>query len=629
MIENPQPLWLPLLLFAVPGIGFLACALNRALFPPEDRLLCTIPAIGIVLALLPTHILALASGSLSFGLAAAWSILGATGYLWIVWHRRDFLASQSDGHPALMRRLAIAALASLPIVLPTILANFYDEAHFNGHDAIIAHLQNGVYPPRYLYEPSLPLRYHYAFDLAAAIVTSLLRLRLDQAIDLLTLALWPCMFLLLWRLGEHVGGREAGLPVALTVCFAGGWSVLALAASCGLCTVNGLRINPPFILYYFQHPWSLGVPIFCLAVLQRAALPRLGSQALGLAALVASLVMLSLAEAVLFVTTVAALALAEAWAFLHRHDRTAGMVLLALAASLFGAELIGGFFVSGAFPPAGGIFGTAFSLNDFSGQVGVLGQVQWNLASFGALLFLGAFGLLRVRQAKGFLVILTLLSLIIVNELRYGYSWDIAKFGVVGFITLAIGAGIALSELVAWLHRRGWRIAYALLVVAVMGQGAPYPFLVLSANYNPKGREPFSMQMIRPYFALSYPVDTDDAQAVNFLRVHMGPSEIVYRAEAKSEPYAIWGGLPTQASVYAEKGHDDDEYGLGAAKLKARRDLARISPDWLDRLSAEHVTWVIADSDDVAINAVLDCLEGRQRALLTAEYGEVRVYHLK
>jgi len=61
----------------------------------------------------------------------------------------------------------------------------------------------------------LLLRYHYGFDLAAAIVTGLLRIRVDQAVDLLTLALWPLMFLLLWRLGEHFGGSKGG-PFCLT-----------------------------------------------------------------------------------------------------------------------------------------------------------------------------------------------------------------------------------------------------------------------------------------------------------------------------------------------------------------------------------------------------------------------------
>jgi hypothetical protein len=629
MIENPQPAWLPLLLLALPGMLFAAYAINEHVFPRGDRPLSTIPAIGLVLALLPTHILALASGSLSFGLAAAWSVLGAAGYVWIAGHWRDFRASLAGDHVGLGRRVGIAALTTLVIAPTILLANVSDEANANGHHAMIAHLQNGVYPPRYLYDPSLPLRYHYAFDLAGAIVTGLLRLRLDQAIDLLTLALWPCMFLLLQRLGEEFGGRRTGLFVALTVCFGGGWLILVLSGPCGLCASNGLQINPPFIHYYFQPPFSLGVPLFCLVGLQRAALPRLSSQTLGLAAFIASLVMLSLAEVVLFVTTVAALGLVETWRFIRRPDRTAGMMLLALGASLLGAKLIGGFFVSGPYPAAGGILGTGFSLRSFSGGNAILGQLQWNLASFGALLFLGFLGLARARQAKDLLVILTLLSLTVVNALQYGHSWDIVKFGAVAFITLGIGTGIVLSDLAGWAGERGWRTIYALLILAVAGQGVPYPFLLLYANYNPNGREPFSMQMIRPYFSLAYPVDADDARAINFLRTHMGPSEILYRADAKSEPYASWGGLPTQASVLVLQGYSDDAQGLGEARLEQRRDLARISPDWLDRLFAEHVTWVVTDPDDVAINAVLDCPEERRRAVLAAEYGTVRIYHLK
>ena len=79
MIENPQPAWLPLLLLALPGIGFAAFALNKALFPPTDRPLCTIPGIGLVITLLPTHVLALTFGSLNVGLAVAWNLVGAAG----------------------------------------------------------------------------------------------------------------------------------------------------------------------------------------------------------------------------------------------------------------------------------------------------------------------------------------------------------------------------------------------------------------------------------------------------------------------------------------------------------------------------------------------------------------------
>ena len=95
MIENPQPAWLPVLLLALPGIAFAAYALNEAIFSRDDRSLCTIPAITIVLALLPTHIVALAFGSLTIGLAVAWCTVGVAGYGWIVRHWRKFCAEVS------------------------------------------------------------------------------------------------------------------------------------------------------------------------------------------------------------------------------------------------------------------------------------------------------------------------------------------------------------------------------------------------------------------------------------------------------------------------------------------------------------------------------------------------------
>jgi hypothetical protein len=640
MIENPQPLWLPLLLLSVPGILLAASALNQLIFPPDYRPLCTIPAIALVLALLPTHVLALAFGSLDIGLAITWSVVGVAGYTWIGRQYRHSHSVVPIGWGIWSDRLPIAVLSTLPIVLPTILLNFFDEGYFNGHHAIIAHLQNGVYPPRYLYDPNLPLRYHYAFDLAGAIVTGLLRVRLDHAVDLLALGLWPCMFLLLWRVGEHFGGKRAGLFVALAVCFAGGWPAVCspdeysagsagwlLVRLLGKCTVGGDPINPPFIAYFFQHPWSLGVPIFCLVLLQRAALPQLANPLPGLAALICSLALLSLAHAVLFLTTVAALGLTEAWSFMRSRRHTATTVMLALGASLVCAKLIGGFFVSGPFPPAGGLFNTGFFIRQFYGAAAIFSQIQWNVASFGALPVMGAIGLIRAKRDKMFLTTLALVPLIIVNALRYEYTWDIVKFGTVGFIALAIGAGIALSDFATWADTRGRKIICGLAVSVLVGQGVLFPFAMLLLH-EPDVRPQLSMQMIRPYFSGAYPLDRDDASAVSFLRTHMRPGEIVYRSEAKSEPYAIWGGLPTQASVYPADHSANDAYGLGEGKFAARINLASISETWLDRLSAERIAWVVTDADDFAINALLEQPEQQGRAILVAQYGDVRIFRI-
>ena len=251
----------------------------------------------------------------------------------------------------------------------------------------------------------------------------------------------------------------------------------------------------------------------------------------------------------------------------------------------------------------------------FRVRIAIFDQIQWNFASFGALMFLGCIGLSQAQRERVFLSILAALAFIITNLLNYKLSWDIVKFGTVAFIVLGIGTGIALSNLAGGTERSGRRLLLGTLIVIVGAQGILYPYLLLFASYNPNGRAPFSMQMIRPYFSEMYPVSRDDALAVSFLRTHMGRSDIVYRAEEKSEPYAIWGGLPTQASVYAENG-TNDIYGLGEVKFAARKNLSDISEDWLERLAAEHVTWIVANSKDAAVNAALELAtrEARSRA---------------
>src|SRR3954453_5116497 len=111
MIENPQPAWLPILLLALPGIACAAFALNQAVFAPDNRPFSTVPAIGIVLALLPTHLLALVFGSLTVGLTAAWALVGLAGYAWIAQYWRDFRSSLWAQRAGCLQRLGIAVLA--------------------------------------------------------------------------------------------------------------------------------------------------------------------------------------------------------------------------------------------------------------------------------------------------------------------------------------------------------------------------------------------------------------------------------------------------------------------------------------------------------------------------------------
>src|SRR5438270_10357705 len=147
MIENPQPVWLPLFILALPGIAFAAFAVNNAIFPRDNRPFCTVPAIGLVLALLPTHVLALASGSLTAGLAAAWSITGVAGYAWIARSWRECRLALWTDRAGWAYKLSITTLATLPIILPTFLLNFHDETPFGSHFDKIANLHNCIFIP--------------------------------------------------------------------------------------------------------------------------------------------------------------------------------------------------------------------------------------------------------------------------------------------------------------------------------------------------------------------------------------------------------------------------------------------------------------------------------------------------
>jgi hypothetical protein len=296
------------------------------------------------------------------------------------------------------------------------------------------------------------------------------------------------------------------------------------------------------------------------------------------------------------------------------------MALLGLGISLLIARWLGGFFVLGPFPSVGAQLGGGLQVRNFAAPGAVLGQIQWDLASFGALLILGSVGLFRVRCDKAFLTMLVALPLVIVNMLRYQYTWDIVKFGTVGFIALAIGAGVVLSDLWGWADNTSRNTVCALLIVPLLWQGFLYPFGQLTA-YAPESRPRFSVQMIRPYFSIIIRWTRTTPVLSLSCALTWGLRRIVYRTIEKSEPYAIWGGLPTQASVYPADSGNNDSYGLGEEKFAARVQLAAITENWLDRLTAEHVSWVVTDSDDVEINALLERGEHKARVALAKQFG--------
>ena len=111
------------------------------------------------------------------------------------------------------------------------------------------------------------------------------------------------------------------------------------------------------------------------------------------------------------------------------------------------------------FAVTGGLLGTGLYVRDFSASGAVLGQIQWNLASFGAVLILGAIGLYRVSRDQRFLTILAILPLVIVNSLRYQYTWDIVKFvGSVQGQTALAKLGVTMPIRKSMLNNPVWKV---------------------------------------------------------------------------------------------------------------------------------------------------------------------------
>src|SRR5262249_28264587 len=143
---------------------------------------------------------------------------------------------------------------------------FHDEIPSTGHLSMTSQIENGTYPPRHLTFPELELRYHYGFNLLAAAVASMLRLKVDNAIDVVTLLAWGYSWCLAWAIGEGLVGLGWGAATAAVVLFGGGMPVVSSAKTLawrltGFSAVGSDNLNAPIVSYFFQHPWTLGIPL--------------------------------------------------------------------------------------------------------------------------------------------------------------------------------------------------------------------------------------------------------------------------------------------------------------------------------------------------------------------------------
>src|SRR5262249_38915095 len=113
----------------------------------------------------------------------------------------------------------------------------------------------------------------------------------------------------------------------------------------GLVRAGGALANPPLVSYFFQHPWTLGVPI-AFATLALALDPRAGQPAWRAGALFLLFSALALSQIVLFSALLSTVTLVQSALHLRRATRESLAWIAGAAVTLVIAARLGGFFAS-------------------------------------------------------------------------------------------------------------------------------------------------------------------------------------------------------------------------------------------------------------------------------------------
>jgi hypothetical protein len=605
-----------LLILALPAVWLLGRALAHAI-TTDLGLRAVLPfGIGLSLWVLSLHVASLVAGSFLVGLPVGTLVPAALGIAAELRRRRLPPGATTGRRPSAF--MGFTMVAATMILAPAALRfSFHDELYITGHMSIAAEIQNGIYPPRHLTFPDLPLRYHYGFDLLVATLTGLFRLGIDRAIDAATLGLWAITWCLLWILGERLVGRSrAWLTPLLTLFGAGipvgcphvGPSIVAnVVAECNVATHP---INAPVISYFFQHPWSLGIPVALTAILLYTERSPVSARA-RLAVIGLVLSALSMSEIVLFTGLLPALVVAEAWYEDRLELRRVPGMLLVVVASVVVARMLGGFFVRSPELPA-----LQFTLH--AGFADVWKDTpRWNFKSFGLLLPLGVAGIAVLRPARLLFFLLFAGSFLVLNGLRYGGSADIMKFGTLAAIALAVLGSAALGRLIpSPAGARPWRAALAAaLLFPATAAGFLFAFIYTLDLAEIPGAYRKKADVLAPV----------DVLVVSWLRARVRPGDLIYRGSVATHGYAQWGGLPQPPITWTTKA-----FGFPPAKVAEREQLIKDPPSDIGAYRRQGFRFLVLDGtpEDVLLSRRADAWIAARTARPAANFGLLRVVEI-
>lgn len=612
------------LLLLLPAIGLLGRAIANALGCERKMRVVITPALALAPWLLTMHVIGRMTHSFPIGLGVGTSLVALLGIVVFIIQRKT-TRHYDHGRPP-SRWMWVGAVIAAAILAPTALGwHLHDELNATGHMSLAAQMLNGVYPPRHITFPHAEMNYHYGFDLLVATISALTRGRVDLVIDAIAVLFWGWSFCLAWVIGDRVTNSRGGI-VASSLLFAGGIpgyctksEAPTVSEILGYCDIGGVWPNPPVASYFFQHPWTLGIPMALATVLivsdrESRRVPRLCAVALLLA-------MLSLSQFTLFAALSASVVAQELFSAKLPPGRglqrllgggfslqRGGMLLFAVLVALFVASQLGGFFSRDT-----DRHGPTLVV-----QWGVTGKPnttwQWMIGSFGFLLPLGLLGLCFVRRIRvlGFCLIAG--SLLVINTVRIKETWDIVKFATVGAISLGMLSGVTIDRLFSWKIRFLGRPLAILLFCATTASGFAYLYF-FGSNH----------KSVPSFFPrTTTPLSGADAAVADFLRPRIKPGELVYRARVMTLPYAYWAGLP---QVWTEK--HAKTFGFSVGRIQRRENLFKKLPAAPEYYLQENVRWFVLDSYyDAALLKHADAWIKNGRATEVMKSGRLRVVEL-
>jgi len=595
--------------------GALAASRRATLDALLARL--TAPAVATSVWLLTVHAVGLVTHSFTHGLWIGTILAGvaaaALGF-------RDRPRGRSPALP-LPRAMWIPALVATLLFAPAALGwSFHDELWHAGHQSIASQIQNGIYPPRHGVFPTFLLRYHYGFDVLVAIVGTITRLTVERAIDAVTIVAWFYTWCLGWGLGERLLGTRRGWILPVAVLFAGPFASLltpigapqGLYRLLGLVKVGDALVNPSLVSYFFQHPWTLGIPL-ALATLGMGLDRSPGRSTWRAGILLALFLALAISQIVLFLALLSTLSLVQCVLHLRRAPRESMAWIAGAALTLGVATRLGGFFASLPYT------GSEIELHPWSQTGRAASNIVWNLATFGWTLPLGVAGLvllLRRDLTWGFVLGgVSAGGIVLMNLIRYAHSWDIAKFGTAAMLALGLASSVVIARLWSASSRPLARVAaiLALVLAAFPGLGFLACFAASAPGIPPE-----------IFFAQPPPVDANDRAAIAWLRRRARAGDLVFCPPEIASRYAQMGGLPELQLDSGTRG-----FGFPIDVLRRRQAITNRVPPDPQAYRAEGVRWIVAAHNSGFVPPdQLQAWQQRKAIVEVQRFGDVAIYEI-